>query len=313
MRTAFVTGARGLIGSWLVDALLARDVAVVVLDRDPGRTPDPRVTTVVGDLTDAGDGLLRALDAHGVDSVFHLAARSTGAAAAANPVCTFEVNVRGTWQLLAAAAAHGAERALVASTDRVYGAPPATRLTEDLPLRGRSPYDASKVAADLLARSAAFDDVPVAVVRTTNVYGGGDRNTSRLVPELIGASFAGRPPVIHTDGSPARRHLYVEDAAAAYLAVADWLGADVVGEAFNAGGDREYSVRELAERIRGLTGGDLAPDFRGAPVPSSQVDRLDLDSSKLREATGWAPQVTLDEGLERTLAWYRAHPEVLAR
>ncbi|MCW3039574.1 MAG: NAD-dependent epimerase/dehydratase [Solirubrobacterales bacterium] len=312
MRTAFVTGARGLVGSWLVDALLARDVAVLVLERpQAGRAPDGRVSTVTGDLTGGVEPLRRALDEHGVDSVFHLAARSTGAAAAADPAGTFEVNVRGTWTVLEACRLHGVERAVVASTDRVYGAAPQTRLTEELPLLGRAVYDASKVAADLLARSAAFDAVPVAVVRTTNVYGGGDRNHSRLVPELIGAALCGRPPVIHTDGSPRRRHLYVEDAVAAYLAVADGLDAGLAGEAFNAGGDREHSVQELAEVVRELAGVELAPDVRGAPVPAPLVDRLDLDCFKLQAATGWTPRVGLREGLERTLAWYRAHPGVL--
>lgn len=320
MRTAFVTGARGLIGSWLVTGLVERGVRVVVLDRRPDAS-SPGVTTVYGDLLDAGL-LLRTLDEHAVDSVFHLAAQSTAGAAREDPAATFETNVRGTWLLLDACRAHGAERVLVASTDRVYGAPPSARLTEELPLNGRQPYDASKAAADLLARSSAFDPVPVAVLRTTNIYGGGDRNRSRLVPELVGAALTGRGAVIHTDGSPERRHLYVEDAVAAYLAVADRLGrrdpidANLGGvdqvSAFNVGGERLYSIRDVAERVRVLSGSGAAPDYRGTPVPADRIDRLDLDSSKLRSATGWAPRVDLDEGLRRTLDWYRAHPEVLA-
>lgn len=330
IRTALVTGGHGLIGSWLVRALLARGVHVVVLARDPARAAAiavvadadapgdaaGRSTTVGGDLLDPGT-IARALAEHAVDTVFHLAGRTLAGEAMRDPVATYETNVRGTWLLLEACRAHGARRVLVASTDRVYGTPARQPVREDAPLLARLPYDVSRACADLIARTAwEVGRLPVAVARCTNVYGGGDRHRSRLVPELVGAALAGRPPVIHTDGSPERRYLHAEDAAAAYLALADALGrpgaGGVGGEAFNLAGDRLCSVRELAERVIALAGSPVRAEYRGAAVAPEAVDRYDLETAKLRAATGWAPRVDLDEGLRRTLAWYREHPEALA-
>lgn len=318
MDVALVTGAGGLLGTWLVPALLTRGTAVVVLQRhgSAGVLPEG-VTTVIGDVTDPA-ALDAALAGRGVDTVFHLAAQSITGQAVADPAGTYETNVRGTWLVLDACRAHGVARALVASSDRVYGvAPGRGPLTEGAPLDARLPYDVSKAAADLIARAAgATPGLAVAALRTTNLYGGGDRNRSRLVPELAAAIIEGRPPVIHTDGSPARRHLHAGDAAAAYLAVADVLEAapaTASGQAFNVAGDVLYTVREVAETALAGAGAALTPDFRGAPVPPDAVDVLDIDSAKLRELTGWAPTVALDEGLRRTVAWYRRHAESPAR
>lgn len=322
MRTALVTGASGLLGYWVVRALLDRGVTPVVLERAGAAASAlrsdgllARCAVVTGDLLD--DAVLhRALTEHGIDSVFHLAAQSITGAALRHPAATYEVNVRGTWLLLEACRGHGVGRTVVASSDRVYGAPGAVSLTERSPLDARLPYDVSKAAADLIARSAwTAGGQPVAVMRTTNLYGGGDRNRSRLVPELMAAILAGRPPTIHTDGSPRRRHLHAADAADAYLAVADALGhADgggAAGEAFNVGGAELRSVRELAELALEVGGAAVTPDYRGAPVPAAEVDTLDVDTAKLRALTGWTPRTGLREGLEATLAWYRERPEVL--
>lgn len=321
MNTALVTGAGGLLGTWLVPALLTRGTEVVVLQRhgSAGVVADG-VTLVTGDITDPA-ALDAALAARGVDTVFHLAAQSITGQAVADPAGTYETNVRGTWLVLDACRKHGVARALVASSDRVYGvAPGRGPLTEEAPLDARLPYDVSKAAADLIARSAGATGggLAVAALRTTNLYGGGDRNRSRLVPELAAAIIEGRPPVIHTDGSPARRHLHAGDAANAYLAVADVLAAapdTASGQAFNVAGDILYTVREVAETALALAGAGAAPapDFRGAPVPPEEVDVLDIDSAKLRELTGWAPTVTLDEGLRQTVSWYRRQAETPAR
>jgi CDP-glucose 4,6-dehydratase len=149
------------------------------------------------------------------------------------------------------------------------------------------------------------------VTRFANLYGGGDRNFSRLIPETVTAVLDGRPPVIRSDGSPERDFLYVEDAAAAYLAVADALaGGSAAGEAFNAGWGRPHPVREVVELICELGPGRVEPDYRGTGNPSGEIDRQYLDSAKIRERIGWEPRVELREGLSRTLEWYAAHPEV---
>jgi len=126
----------------------------------------------------------------------------------------------------------------------------------------------------------------------------------------------GRPPAIRSDGSPERDFLHVDDAVAAYLAIAAALegaGEGAGGEAFNAGGERPHAVREVVDLIAELAGSGVEPEYRGAGTPSGEIDRQYVDSTKLREATGWAPRVGLREGLERTLAWYREHPEARPR
>jgi len=319
-RSVFVTGAYGLLGSWLVRALVARGDRVVVLQRD--RAPcsallledvEQQVEVVHGDLVD--DGLMaRALGEYEVDTVFHLAAQTIVGTANRSPLGTFESNIRGTWTLLEACRLHGVQRVVVAASDKAYGASAALPYREDMPLEPRFPYDVSKAATDLIARSYWHTfGLPVAVTRFANLYGGGDLNRSRLIPEAVGAALAGRAPVIRSDGSPERDFLYVEDAVAAYLLLADALERDGArGEAFNAGGGAPHAVRDVVARICALAGTDVAPDIRGTGTPDGEIDRQYVDASKLRALTGWEPRVDLDEGLRRTIAWYREHPQALA-
>ena len=319
-RSVLVTGAQGLLGSWLTLALLERGEGVVVIERD--RQPvdvlelhgiADRVTRVPGDV---GDPALmeRVLADYEVQDVYHLAAQTLVGTAQRSPVSTFESNVRGTWVVLEACRRHGAERVIVASTDKAYGHPVELPYREEHPLLGRFPYDASKAAADIIARSYWHTyEVPVAVTRFANIYGGGDRNPSRLVPEAVSAALAGRPPVIRSDGTPERDFLYVQDAAAAYLAISDALGrGQARGEAYNAGGGRPWAVGEVVRMICEIAGTDVEPDIRGAGTPTGEIDRQYVDASKLTGETGWGPQVELRDGLERTVAWYREHPEALA-
>jgi CDP-glucose 4,6-dehydratase len=322
VNVALVTGARGFAGAWLAKALLDAGVRVVSLDK--GRTERPvstlallridgEVEEVAGDLNDVEliDGLLRS---QGIDSVFHLAAETIVGDVLASPRQAFETNVRGTWTVLEACRLVGVERILVASSDKAYGAHEELPYREDFALRPTAPYEASKAAADLIARSYAHTyDLPVAVTRFANIYGGGDLNFSRLVPETVSAALDGRRPVLRSDGSPERDLLYVEDAAAAYLAIASQLDRDDVrGEAFNAGGGEPRSVREVVELILRLAGTDLEPDVQGTGNPRGEIDRQWVDPTKLRERCGWSPAVDLEEGLRRTIEWYREHPEARA-
>jgi CDP-glucose 4,6-dehydratase len=322
MSVALVTGGRGFLGGWLAKALLERGDTVISFDRRR-RSERPsaigmlgieaELIQVEGELTDS-ELLGRALADHRVDAVFHLAAETIVAEVQASPVHGFESNVRGTWTVLEAARGHGAERVVVASSDKAYGAHAQLPYREDFPLRPTAPYEASKAAADLIARSYWHSyGLPVAVTRFANVYGGGDLNFSRLVPEAVSAALRGRPPVLRSDGSPERDFLYVEDAAAAYLAIAEALDRDEVrGEAFNAGGGRPHTVREVVELIGRLAGTRVVPEIHGAGNPEGEIDRQYVDPTKLRELVGFEPSVELEAGLERTISWYREHPEALA-
>jgi CDP-glucose 4,6-dehydratase len=322
VRRALVSGGHGFVGSHLARALAQRGDAVRVLDRPAPRLADvggerlsgldllgirEEVELVEADLRDA-EAVAAAVA--GCEDVFHLAAQTIVGVARESPLDTFEVNVRGAWHVFEACRAHEVERVLFASSDKAYGTSPELPYREDFPLRASYPYDASKAAADILARTyATAFGVPIAVTRFANIYGGGDLNFSRLIPEAVVACLEGRRPVIRSDGSPERDFLHVDDAVSAYLAIATALGdGAIAGEAFNAGGERPHSVREVVELIATIADVEVEPDFRGAGNPDGEIDRQLVDSTKLRELTGWRPEVGLADGLRRTLDWYREHP-----
>jgi CDP-glucose 4,6-dehydratase len=315
---ALVTGGRGFAGSWLAKTLLDSGAEVTSFDRE-GSSPsglelhaiEREVNDVAGDLRDH-ELVLSLLRESSIDAVFHLAAQAIVGDANASPLPTFEINILGTWVVLEACREAGIERVVVASSDKAYGPHAELPYTEETPLQPTFPYDVSKAAADLVARGYWHTyGLPVAVTRFANLYGGGDRNFSRLIPETVTAVLDGRSPVIRSDGSPERDFLYVEDAARAYVALADALAqGHAGGEAFNAGWGQAHPVREVVELICALGPSDVEPDYQGSGNPSGEIDRQYLDASRIRREIGWEPEVELHDGLRRTLDWYEAHPEV---
>lgn len=313
--SVLVTGAYGLLGSWLVRALLERGASVTVLRRDePARSAltlmdlEGRVDVVHGDV--CADGLIsRTLAEYEIDSVFHLAAQTIVPTANRSPLSTFDTNIRGSWQVIEACRLGGVQRVIVASSDKAYGPQTALPYTEDLPLAPIFPYDVSKAATDMLARSYWHTwGLPVAVTRFANLYGGGDFNRSRLVPEAVLAVLGDRAPVVRSDGSPERDFLYVEDAVAAYLAIWAALGRGAgQGQAFNAGAGRPRRVLDVVELICDLAGTGMRPEIRGDGVPGGEINRQWVDYSKLAEVTGWQPETELEDGLRRTIEWYRRY------
>jgi CDP-glucose 4,6-dehydratase len=316
-RSVFVTGAYGLLGSWLVKALVRDGAQTTVLKRDNVvrsalmlEGTETEVNVVHGDIVD-GPLLERALGDYEVDTVFHLAAQTLVGVANQAPAATFDSNIRGTWTLLDACRHTEVSRVVVASSDKAYGPHDELPYREDFALVPRYPYDVSKAATDLIARSYWHTfGLPVAVTRFANLYGGGDFNGSRLVPEAVLAALEGRPPVIRSDGTPQRDFLYVEDAVAAYLAIWSLLDdGQAAGEAYNAGGDEPHSVLEVVQHVCRLAGTGVVPDIRGSGTPAGEISRQWVDSTKLRTASGWAPEVGLEQGLQRTVDWYAAHRE----
>jgi CDP-glucose 4,6-dehydratase len=313
-----VTGADGLVGSWLTARLVSLGAEVTILRRDRQRSSaldlsGAGFSVVSGDLSDAAL-LESAICEREIDTVIHLAAQATVGAANLSPRPTFESNVLGAWNVLEAARRGNVARVVVASSDTAYG--PSTELpyTEAMALEASHPYDASKAAADIIARSYwSTYGLPVAVTRMANLYGGGDRNLSRLVPETAAAIIAGRSPVIRSDGSPERDFLFVSDAVEAYLAIIDLLdGGRGAGEAFNVGSGVPLRALDLVETMCRIAGVDIPAEVRGTGVPAGEISRHWIDSAKLHGLTGWEPKVGLEEGLALTLDWYREHPEVLA-
>jgi len=315
--TVLVTGAQGFIGSWLAERLLDAGARVVVPRRD--FEPDARFRTdgveercviAAADIQDYA-AMTRVLEEHAVDSVFHLAAQTIVGTANRSPLSTFEANVRGTYVVLEACRAAGVvggsiDRIVVASSDKAYGAHDELPYREDFALRPTFPYDVSKACTDMIARSfAATYDLPVAVTRFANVYGGGDLNWSRIVPDTCRSLIAGDAPAIRSDGTPQRDYLYVEDAVDAYLAIAASLDDERWrGRAWNAGWGSPLAVREIVDRLIGVAGSDAVADVRGDGTPHGEIDRQYLDSSAIRAELGWEPRGGLDEGLRRTYDWY---------
>jgi CDP-glucose 4,6-dehydratase len=316
-RSVLVTGAQGFIGGWLAERLLDEGADVVTIRRDfepqaRFRTEgvEARCKTVMGDLIDY-ESLLRALNEHEVSHVFHLAAQTIVGTANRSPLSTWETNVRGTYNLLEACRAYGVvgngvEAIVVASSDKAYGSHETLPYREDFPLQPTFPYDVSKACTDLIARSYwSSYDMPVAVTRLANVYGGGDINWSRIVPDTARALARGERPVIRSDGTPERDYIYVADAVDAYLTVGASLASpEMRGRAWNAGAGQPVRVSELVERLIRISGRDVEPDVQGQGTPHGEIDRQFLDSTAIREELGWSPKHDLDEGLSETWSWY---------
>lgn len=314
-RSVLVTGATGLLGSWLCEFLLDAEARVVALIRDG--VPDSlfherrlhdRTVTVRGEVEDL-PLLERTLNEYEVVTVFHLAAQTIVGHAHRGPLSTFETNIRGTWNLLEACRRDPRDiSTVVASSDKAYGVQEDLPYREEAPLQGRYPYDVSKSCADLITHSYHHTyALPVCVTRCGNLFGGGDLNFNRIVPDTIRSTLEGRPVVLRSDGTFVRDYIYVKDAAVAYLETARALGEGrpISGEAFNFSTETPMTVLEVVDRIlRLMERTDLEPVIQG--TAQNEIPEQYLDSTKAREILGWTPRWSLDRALEETIEWYRS-------
>jgi len=313
-RSVFVTGATGLLGSWLTKRLLDLQADVVCLVRDWVPQSDlvrsqqiEHVKVVRGDARDQRL-LERILGEYEVDTVFNLAAQTIVPIANRNPISTFETNIGGAWRLLEACRRSPTVRQIVvASSDKAYGEHEGLPYTEETPVKGNHPYDVSKSCADLIAQAYAVTfGLPVAITRCGNFYGGGDLNWNRIVPGTIRSVLRKLRPVIRSDGRHIRDYFYVEDAAAANILLAECLAEKQTlrGEAFNFSYERPLSVLEMVDLILRLMHSDLKPEIQNEGT--NEIPKQYLSAAKARRVLGWKPCITLEEGLSRTIEWYRA-------
>jgi CDP-glucose 4,6-dehydratase len=312
-RRVFVTGCTGLVGSWTVHALRERGAHVVGLVRDHVAGSELRrsglmdtIDSVRGNVEDVAL-IERALAEYEIQTVFHLAAQTIVGIANRSPLSTFETNIKGTWCVLEAARRCGySPHVIVASSDKAYGDQPQLPYTEDAPLQGRHPYDASKSCTDILALTYHHTyKLPVCVTRCGNFYGGGDLNWNRIVPGTIRSIANGQAPVIRSDGSYIRDYFYVKDGAAAYLHLAECMARspDVIGQAFNFSTEIQVTVLELVRKILRLMDCHMSPDVRGEA--RNEIIHQYLSAEKARRLLQWKPRYSLDDSLVETIGWYR--------
>ena len=312
-RPTFVTGGTGLVGSWLVQRLIEAGADVVCLVRDWVPQSEfvragyiEKVKVVRGDVRDR-DMLERALGELEIDTVIHLAAQTIVTIANRNPISTFETNIAGTWNILEASRRSPKVKQIVmASSDKAYGDQEILPYNEDTPLQGQHPYDVSKSAADLIAATYAKSyDLPVAITRCGNFYGGGDLNWNRIIPGTIRSILRGQAPIIRSDGEYIRDYFYVEDGAAAYMLLAEQLAMrpELKGQAFNFSNEIQITVREIVESVINLMGSNLKPEILNEV--SNEIRHQYLSAEKARSMLNWKPLFNLDQALGMTIDWYR--------
>jgi CDP-glucose 4,6-dehydratase len=312
-RPTFVTGATGLVGSWLVKQLVEAGADVVCLIRDWVPQSEliqkrviEKVKVVRGDIRDQA-GLERILGEYEIDTVLHLAAQTIVTVANRNPVSTFETNIGGTWSLMEACRrSPKINQVVMASSDKAYGNQENLPYSETTPLQGQHPYDVSKSCADLIAKTYGVSyDLPVVITRCGNFYGGGDLNWNRIIPGTIRSILRGQRPVIRSDGNYVRDYFYVEDGAAAYMLLAEALAKnpELKGEAFNFSNEIQITVSQIVEKIISLMGSDLQVEIRNEV--HNEILHQYLNASKARSQLGWRPLFNLDQGLKQTVDWYK--------
>lgn len=313
-RSVFVTGATGLLGPWLIVELLKQEANVYALVRDvipnslffvPGIAG--KVNIIYGDL-DNFSLLQRVLNEYGIESVFHLGAQAIVGVANRSPISTFKSNIEGTWNLLESCRlSPWVRRIVVASSDKAYGAQENLPYTEESPLQGRYPYDASKSCADLIAQSYFHTyKLPVCVTRCGNFFGGGDLHFNRIVPGTIQSVFQQKAPVIRSNGKFLRDYIYVKDVVDAYLTLAEKMDdPSVIGQCFNFSTDQPFSVIEIVNEILELMQASyLAPIIQNNT--SNEIPAQHLSSIKAASMLGWKTRYGVRNGLDETIAWYRS-------
>jgi CDP-glucose 4,6-dehydratase len=312
-RPTLVTGGTGLVGAWLVKRLVAAgaDVTCIIRDWIPqselaSSGALAKVKVVRGDICD--EGLIeRTLAEHEIRTVIHLAAQTIVGIANRNPLSTFETNIRGTWLLLEACRRSPlVQQIVIASSDKAYGDQEKLPYTEETPLQGQHPYDVSKSCTDLISSTYAVTyKSPVLITRCGNFYGGGDLNWNRILPGSIRSILRGERPIIRSDGLFIRDYFYVEDGAEAYMLLAEALAQkpELAGHAFNFSNEIQVTVMQLIERLRKVMATDLEPIVQNQA--SHEIRHQYLSAEKARRLLGWKPLFDLDEGLRKTVDWYR--------
>jgi len=310
-----VTGASGMVGSWLVKDLLALGAHVVVLIRDADpqselyRSGDILQTSVVNGVLEDFWTLERVINEQEIQTIFHLGAQTIVGVAQRSPLPTFEANIRGTYNLLEACRLHRdlIQRVVIASSDKAYGEQANLPYTEDMPLNGKHPYEVSKSCADLITQCYWKSyNLPVGIARCGNVFGGGDLNWSRIVPSTIRSFIRGERPVLRSDGGYVRDYIYVKDVVKGYLYLAEQIHQDQVrGEPFNFSNEIPLTVLQIVKIIQSIMQCEhLEPQILNCA--ECEIPSQHLSAAKAHRILGWKSHYELEQALLETIEWYRA-------
>jgi len=313
-KRVLVTGATGLLGSWLVKELNSAGSEVTILVRDFSpqseliQSGDYKCTHVIQGCLESYTSVERAISESECSIVVHLGAQAIVSMAKRSPLITFESNIRGTYNLLEATRVHSnfVKAVVVASSDKAYGHSNQLPYLENMPLAGLEPYEVSKSCTDLISQSYFKSyGLPVAIARCGNIYGGGDLNFNRIIPGTIKSFLQGRRPIIRSDGTFVRDYIYVKDTVQAYLTLAQAVHeGKFLGEACNFSPERAVSVLEMVSTLqRKMNCLDLPPIIENNAV--GEIHSQYLDSTKARKSLGWQTHYTLEDGLMETIEWYR--------
>lgn len=312
-RNVFVTGCTGFLGRHLVKELTKSGANVTGLTRGKALNSSMfqeeiwrNINVVHGTLEDFPI-IQGALEKYEIDTVFHAAAQSIVGTANRNPVQTFETNIRGTWNVLEACRHYPVKRVILTSSEKSYGNHYCLPYNETLPLQGRHPYDVSKSCADLIAKTYFYTyKLPICITRFSNVYGGGDLNFNRLIPETIRSVIKNESPVIRSNGTIVRDYFYVEDAVQAMLLLAEKMEElEIAGEAFNFSNENPLSISDVVEKILNVVNSDLQPIILN--LTNNEMQQQYLSAKKAKDVLGWKPLFDFDAGLKRTTEWYKEY------
>lgn len=313
-RRVLITGYEGFLGSWLTRALLELGAKVTGIDKVKNKPRSilegyrDRIISIKGDISNL-NLVRRIIDKHKPSIIFHLAAEAIVGRANSHPVRTFKSNIQGTWNILEASRGKSFICSIVAaSSDKAYGPNDNLPYREDItPLKGDHPYDVSKSCADLLCNTYYNTyKIPICVTRCGNIYGPGDHNFSRLIPDVFRSIVKNRPFTIRSDGTFTRDYIYVEDVVSGYLKLAEKMkNKDIQGQSFNLSNEKPISVLLLVKAIYKLA--KKKPRYKILNTAHNEIKDQYLCSSKAKKLLDWKPEYELDGGLKKTMAYYRKY------
>jgi CDP-glucose 4,6-dehydratase len=311
-KKVLITGHEGFLGSNITKTLVECGAVVIGVDPNIRRKETifskedyKKFKTIKGSSTDY-NLVVKILHDNSIQHVFHLGAEAIVGNCNKRPLKCFQSNIEGTWKLLEACRQFGKVKTIVvASSDKAYGSLKALPYSEEAPLTGDHPYDVSKACADMIANTYYQTyKLPVAIARSGNIYGPGDFNYSRLLPDAMRCSVNGGTFLIRSDGKYTRDYVYVDDLVNGYLLLAEKLQKNqLFGESFNFSDEKPITVLHLLKTLRQISGNTLT--YKILNEAKYEIKHQYLSSEKARKVLGWKHECSLYEGINSTFQWYK--------